>query len=72
MATKKTTAVNKISDKLASVGENFTVYMYDNGFVFEISGKDEDDNWPTAKILVKELDQLLELVKEAVTMPKND
>jgi len=38
MATKK--SVSKISDKLTKVNENFTVQMYDNGYMFEISGRD--------------------------------
>lgn len=67
MATKK---VSKIADKLVSVNDNFTVYTYDNGYMLEIGGKDSDDEWPTAKIICNSVEELVELVKEAVNMPK--
>ena len=63
--------INKLSDKLTTVSENFTVTMYDNGFLFDISGKSQDDDWRTAKILVPTVDKLLELVQEAVNMPRD-
>jgi len=68
MATKKT--VSKISDKLISVNDNFTVYMYDNGYMFEISGKDSTDEWPSAKILCNTVEDLITLIKEAAEMDR--
>ena len=65
MATKKT-AVSKISDKLAKVNENYNVYMY------EISGKDAEGDWKTAKIMCATIDQLVELVREADAMEHDD
>jgi hypothetical protein len=64
--------INKISDKLTQVNDSFTITMYDNGFLVEISGKREDDDWRTAKIMVPTVEQLLELVKEAVEMPRDE
>lgn len=64
--------INKISDKLTQVNDSFTITMYDNGFLLEISGKREDDDWRTAKIMVPTVEQLLELVNEAVEMPRDD
>ena len=64
--------INKISDKLTQVNENFSITMYDNGFLLEISGKREDDDWRTAKIMVPTVEQLLELVREAVTLPREE
>lgn len=64
--------INKISDKLTTVSENFTITMYDNGFLFDISGKCKDDDWRSAKILVPTVEKLLELVQEAVTMPRDN
>jgi hypothetical protein len=40
--------INKISDKLAKVNESFSINMYDNGFLIEVSGRDEDDEPPAA------------------------
>ena len=64
-------AVSKIGDKLVSVNDSFTVYMYDNGFMFEIGGKDENEEWPTAKIICSTPEQLIELMKEAVVLPRS-
>ena len=65
-APKKT--VKTISDKLVKVGENFTIYRYDNGFMIEVQGRDTADEWATAKIMVSTIDDLVTLVREAVEM----
>jgi len=64
--------INKISDKLAKVNESFSINMYDNGFLIEVSGRDEDDEYRNAKIMVPSVEQLLELVKEAATLPRDE
>jgi hypothetical protein len=58
----------KLSDKLDKVSESFTINRYDNGFMIEVSGKDADHEWKTAKIIVQSVDELLELVKEACSL----
>ena len=70
MATKKS-AVKKISDKLVKVNESFSVNMYDNGYMIEISGRKSDEDWGTAKILVNTIDELVELIKEASEMERD-
>ena len=64
--------INKISDKLAKVNESFSINMYDNGFLIEVSGRDEDDEYRNAKIMVPTVEQLVELVKEAATLPRDE
>lgn len=63
--------VTKISDKMTKVSESFTVNMYDNGFMLEISGKDKKDDWKTAKVMVASVEELIELIKEAATMERD-
>ena len=58
-------SVKKLSDKLVKVNENFTINMYDNGYMIEVSGRDDEDNWKTSKIIVDTVDELLVLVREA-------
>lgn len=58
----------KLNDKLTKVNDNFNVYMYDNGFMLEISGRDDNDNWATAKILCNSLEELFNLIREASDM----
>ena len=64
----------KIGDKLIKVNESFTINMYDNGYMIEVNGRDDDGEWKTAKIIVGTDDelQLLALVKEAINLPRND
>jgi hypothetical protein len=64
--------VNKIGDKLAKVNDSFSVQMYDNGFMFEIGGKDSDGDWKNAKIMCSTIDQLVALVKEATELEKDE
>jgi hypothetical protein len=70
MSSKNT--VSKISDKLVKVSESYTVNMYDNGFMFEISGRAKNEEYKSAKIMCNTVDQLIALVKEAAEMDRDD
>ena len=61
----------KIENKLNKINDNFTVYMYDNGFMFEVSGRDDSQDWATAKILCNTLEDLIELIQEASAMDRD-
>ena len=60
-----------LENKLAKVNDNFTVYMYDNGYMLEISGRNDAEEWATAKILCNTLDELVALITEASTMDRD-
>jgi hypothetical protein len=62
----------KVSNKLSKVSDSYTVNMYDNGFMVEISGRNEDNDWATAKILCGDLNDVLDLVKEIADMPRDN
>lgn len=64
--------VKKISDKLVKVNESFSVYMYDNGFMVEVGGRDKKEEWANVKLLVSNLDELVTLIKEITEMERND
>lgn len=64
--------ITTISDKLSKVNESFIVNMYDNGYMFEINGKDSDGEWKTAKIMVATVEQLIALVQEATECDRDD
>ena len=70
MAKKQT--INRASDKLAKVNDSFSVYMYDNGFMVEVSGRDNDNEYKTAKVMCSDATQLLALVQEIADMPRDD
>jgi hypothetical protein len=60
-----------VSDKLTKVSDSFTINMYDNGFMVEVSGRDEDGEWKTAKVLCQDLDQVIAIVTEVSTMERD-
>ena len=70
MAKTKESAM-KIGDKLAKVNEEMIINMYDNGFMIEVGGRDHDDDWKTAKIIVSSVDELVALVKEVAELPRD-
>lgn len=61
----------KISDKLKRVSDGYTVSIYDNGFMLEISGRDHHDEYRTTKLLANNIDDLVELVREAASLPRD-
>ncbi len=60
-----------VSDKLEKVSDSFTINMYDNGFMVEVSGRDSDGEWKTAKVLCQNLDQVVSLVSEVAKMERD-
>jgi hypothetical protein len=64
--------MKKIKDKLAKVNDSFIVYNYDNGFMFEMSGRDSNNDYKNTKIVVTSIEELVALVKEATTLPKDE
>lgn len=61
----------QIKDKLTKIGDSFSVNMYDNGFMFEASGRNEDSDWASVKILCNTLDELVKLIEEASTLERD-
>jgi hypothetical protein len=60
-----------ISDKLVKISEEVSVKMYDNGFVFEVSGRNSDDEWSDVKIICATLAEVTELLTEATKMERS-
>jgi hypothetical protein len=58
---------NKLN-KLSKVNESFTVNRYDNGFMIEVSGRDNENDWKTSKILCVTEEELFAVIKEALAM----
>ena len=65
-------SISKIGDKLVKVNESFNVNMYDNGFMFEIGGRDSNNEYKNAKIMCSTLEQLQALVKEAIEAERDE
>jgi hypothetical protein len=61
--------MSAISDKLVKANESFTINRYDNGFMIEVGGRDDNDDWKNAKVIVSTEDELIEVIKEALALP---
>ena len=55
-------------DKLSKVNENITVNRYDNGWMVEVGGRDNDNEWKNAKILCNTEEEMIAVIKEWNTM----
>jgi hypothetical protein len=60
--------ISKVSDKLTKVDTNFSINIYDNGFLVEVGGRDAADDWATAKIMVSDEEALIGIVREIISM----
>ena len=61
----------KLSDKLHKAGDSVTVNFYDNGFMVEVQGRDDNDDWKTAKIMCHNLDEVMAVIKDATEMVRD-
>ena len=62
----------KALSKLVKVNESITINRYDNGWMVEVSGKTDQDDWKSAKVLCNTEEQLVALIKEYNNMELND
>jgi hypothetical protein len=60
----------KLSDKLTKCSDNLMVNLYDNGFMVEVSGRDSNDQWKTAKIMCPSLVEVCAIIVEAAALPR--
>ena len=55
-------------NKLAKVNESITLNRYDNGFMVEVGGRDNENDWKSAKILCNTEEEMMAVVREWNTM----
>ena len=55
-------ALDTIKDKISKRDEDFRIYTYDNGYLIEVGGRDDEGEWVTAKVFATSIDE----VKDAV------
>ena len=39
----------KLSDKLSKVNESITINRYDNGFMLDVGGRDNENEWKSSR-----------------------
>jgi hypothetical protein len=58
---------NQLS-KLSKVNEQISINRYDNGFMVEVGGRDDENDWKTAKILCNTEEDMIAVVQEWTSM----
>lgn len=58
---------NKLK-KITKVSESISINRYDNGWMVEVSGRDKNNDWKTAKLLCNTEDEMLSVIKEWNTL----
>lgn len=64
-------SIKSLSDKLTKVDEAVHIYMYDNGYMIEVAGRDSNDDWSTAKLMCASIEDVIALLKEASNMERS-
>jgi hypothetical protein len=62
--------ITKVSDKLTKVGDVVNVYFYDNGYMCEVSGRNDSDDWAAVKLNCKDLAEVQKVLEEVSTLPR--
>ena len=55
---------------MSKCNDNLTVYMYDNGYMVEVSGNDSNSDWKSAKIMCQTLEEVYAVIAEASAMER--
>ena len=63
--------ITKVSDKLAKVGECVNVYFYDNAYMVEVSGRDDNEDWASVKLVCRDLNEVQAALEEVDSLPKD-
>lgn len=50
--------------------DNISVNLYDNGYMLECSGQDDTGDWVTSKLVCNDVEEVCNLIKTAVTLPR--
>lgn len=64
--------ITKVADKLAKVNECVNVYFYDNAFMVEVTGRDDNDDWSNVKLVCRDLNEVQTVLEEIENLPKDN
>ena len=51
--------------------ESFSVYEYDNGYMLECNGRNQNDDWTTSKLIFTKAEDLMNGILELMKLPKS-
>ncbi len=60
-------ALDTIKEKIAKRDEDFRIYTYDNGYLIEVGGRDDEGEWVTAKVFATNIQEVKDAVEGILT-----
>ena len=57
---------------LTTIGDQVSIYLYDNGFMVEANGKDAEGDWKNVKVVCKSTNEIFELVKQFISLERDE
>ena len=61
-----------ICDKIVKVDDTISIRLLDNGYMFEIGGRDANEDWKTVRIVCTSRSELDALLDEALDMDRTE
>lgn len=61
-----------ISDKIVKIDSDIRITIADNGYIFEVSGKNANDDWRNVKIVCNTRSELDSLLDETLDLERTD
>ncbi len=55
--------IEQISE-LKEISESITYYRYSNGYMVELDGRDQEDDYKTIKLICSTLDEVFSILRE--------
>ena len=62
--------ITKVADKLIKVSECVNVYFYDNAYMVEVTGRDNNDDWSNIKLVCKDMDEVVKVLQEVESLER--
>lgn len=62
--------ITKVADKLIKVSECVNVYFYDNAYMVEVTGRDNNDDWANIKLVCKDMDEVVKVLQEVESLER--
>ena len=63
--------ITKVSDKLTKVSECVNVYFYDNAYMVEVTGRDNNEDWANIKLVCKDMDEVVRVLQEVESLERD-
>lgn len=61
-----------ISDKIVKIDSDIRIIIADNGYIFEVGGKNANDDWRNVKIVCNTRSELDSLLDETLDLERTD